>query len=446
MTLTKLSQFFIGFKTKIINSEFSTIRGRKCTIIETKIPKKYTRYCPCCGKRIKNYYDTRPVFSIRKHSININGDEVYIKAKRNRVDCPNCGVKTEKAPWAHDKSDFTYFFERLVINSLLEKTKSATAKKYKINYRSVGAILSRFNATHKVKLAECFNGLVRIGIDETGIHMNRKFITTIVNHDTKEIIRIKEGKSRDVIDDFFNALNDEQKQSIQAVSGDGAPYIASAVQDHLGDNIFCLDSFHVMQWVNDAYAIVHKKLWNKKLDEAFKNDKSCILNQNLDNQKTPSKYKFTPQYKRKSKYLMLKRGDKVDEAYASIIAKIQIVSPELYNFYYLKESLGKLLHTEDPDVAKKLLEHWCEDAKKSKSASFRAVAKKIKKRIDLIINTIRLKISNGRVEGLNRKIKTTINKCYGFRCVDNLISYVNLICSPIRNYSMYLGPYKTYPH
>ncbi|MGN8739727.1 transposase [Bilifractor sp. HCP3S3_D3] len=56
---------------------------------------------------------------------------------------------------------------------------------------------------------------------------------------------------------------------------------------------------------------------------------------------------------------------------------------------------------------------------------------KIKRHKDHILNTIRLGLSNARIEATNNKIKLIIRKAYGFRNIQNIMDIVYLVCSDI---------------
>lgn len=49
-----------------------------------------------------------------------------------------------------------------------------------------------------------------------------------------------------------------------------------------------------------------------------------------------------------------------------------------------------------------------------------------------ILNTIRLGMSNARIEATNNKIKLIIRKAYGFRNIQNMLDMVYLVCSDLK--------------
>lgn len=56
---------------------------------------------------------------------------------------------------------------------------------------------------------------------------------------------------------------------------------------------------------------------------------------------------------------------------------------------------------------------------------------KVKRHKEHILNTIRLGLSNARIETANNKIKLIIRKAFGFRNMDNLLDMVYLVCSDL---------------
>jgi hypothetical protein len=64
--------------------------------------------------------------------------------------------------------------------------------------------------------------------------------------------------------------------------------------------------------------------------------------------------------------------------------------------------------------------------------AFKVLYEKIKRHKEHILNTIRLGMSNARIEATNNKIKLIIRKAYGFRNIQNMLDMVYLVCSDLR--------------
>jgi transposase len=111
---------------------------------------------------------------------------------------------------------------------------------------------------------------------------------------------------------------------------------------------------------------------------------------------------------------------------------IQANDPQLYRAYRLKESLRLLLKSTNVQQAEADLKHWLWWASHSRIPAFHDLYEKIKRHKDHILNTIRLGLSNARIEATNNKIKLIIRKAYGFRNIQNMMDMVYLVCSDIR--------------
>ena len=76
-----------------------------------------------------------------------------------------------------------------------------------------------------------FEGLSRIGVDETSYKKGHKYITVAINHDTGKVIWAHEGHGKTIFAKFFKLLNKEQRTKIQLVSGGGARWIQECIDE-----------------------------------------------------------------------------------------------------------------------------------------------------------------------------------------------------------------------
>ena len=106
-------------------------------------------------------------------------------------------------------------------------------------------------------------------------------------------------------------------------------------------------------------------------------------------------------------------------------------NPRLYRAYLIKEKLRLLLKLDDVDEAAKKLKSWLWWASHSRIPAICDLARKIRRHKEHILNTIRLGMSNARIEATNNKIKLIIRKAYGFQNIDNMIDLIYLVCSDL---------------
>lgn len=75
---------------------------------------------------------------------------------------------------------------------------------------------------------------------------------------------------KEVLEEFFKGLTEEQKSSIKLVSGDGARWIESTAHKFCPKAIFGIDPFHVVSWCTEVLDAVRKEEWNNARDELRK--------------------------------------------------------------------------------------------------------------------------------------------------------------------------------
>ena len=91
-----------------------------------------------------------------------------------------------------------------------------------------------------------FKNLRRIGIDETSYRKGHKYITVVVDHDTNQVIWVGKGTGKEVLSSFFALLTQEQRESIELVSADGARWIQSCIEEWIPT----VKMYRWIQWFN----------------------------------------------------------------------------------------------------------------------------------------------------------------------------------------------------
>ena len=241
-------------------------------------------------------------------------------------------------------------------------------------------------------------------------------------------------------------LTEEQRASIKVVTGDGARWISDSVRHYCPNATRCMDSFHVVEWVNEALSSLRVSLYKKAQKELDRLEK-LVEKQSApgpDGKKKrgrPPKDKVTPEQLEqaratvkdldKTKYPLGKNPENLTDNQQVKLELIQNSYPELYEAYQMKEELRLILHLTDVDECTALLEEWIAKAKVCDMKEFQALAEKIDRNKKYILNTIRMQMSNARIEATNNKIKLIIRRAFGFRNIQHLIDMIMLICSDL---------------
>lgn len=392
--------------------------------------------CPECGRRRpKDGLSVRQDRSWR--SLDFGSVLVHLKGYTQRIKCPEHGSIVANVPWAYPGSRFTKEFDITVGWLAVFLSKSAVSEYMRIDWETVGRCVSRTLKEIEPDRSRRLNDLVRIGIDETSYKKGHKYITVILNHDTNTVVWAAPGHGKAVLDKFFRGLSEEQRRSIRVVTGDGARWITSAIEEYCPNCDRCVDPFHVVQWATEAVDEVRREVWReaynefKQLEEALPrcpgrprpdDEASAIL--------SAAKQKAT-EIKR-SAYALGKAPENLADNQKIRLEMIAQQNPRLYRAYKIKESLRLLLKLNDADEAAAALKSWLWWASHSRIPAICDLACKIRRHQTHILNAVRLDISNARIEATNNKIKLIIRKAYGFRNIDNMLDLVYLVCSDLK--------------
>ena len=392
--------------------------------------------CPYCGCRCPGYDHPARERKIWR-GLDFGGILVDIEASTHRIQCPEHGIVTASVPWAYPRSSFTKEFDLTVAWLAEYLPRSAVANYMRIDWQTVGNCISRSLHDLEPERANRLNGLVHIGIDETSYRKGHKYITVVVNHDTNTVVWAADGHGKAVLEQFYRSLSKEQLASIKVVTGDGARWITDCVNEFTPDCERCVDPFHVVEWAMDALDEVRKDRWHAAYEKAAQLAKENPQKRgrpkagNMASVKVLAARREASEIKH-STYTLGKAPEHLTENQKIRLDMIQANDPQLYRAYCMKESLRLLLKSTDIKQAEIDLNRWLWRASHSRIPAFHDLYKKIKRHKGHILNTIRLGLSNARIEAINNKIKLIIRKAYGFRNIQNMLDMVYLVCSDIR--------------
>ena len=356
-----------------------------------------------------------------------NTHKVYIMADMPRVVYPEHGVLAASVPWARHNSRFTKEFEELATWLSLSCTKSAVAALLRISWNTIGPIISRMRAALDSAPAARFEGLSRIGVDETSYKKGHKYITVVINHDTGKVIWAHEGHGKTIFAKFFQLLNKEQRTKIQLVSGDGARWIQECIDEFCSEAKRCIDPFHVVQWATQALGAVRRTAWH----DARKSTKDMPPKRCARPAKGSPKADTGAGDLKGSRFALGKAPENLTKKQQAQLAFIAKADRRLYRAYLLKEKLRLVFQCEDAAAAKKELDGWIKWAQHCRLNVFVELQRKIRRHYDAILATMEHHLSNAVLEATNRKIKLSVYMAYGFRNIDNMLDMIMLRCSDI---------------
>jgi transposase len=200
------------------------------------------------------------------------------------------------------------------------------------------------------------------------------------------------------------------------VSRRGRPGRGGGVGDHEdlddlaaldGEAQIIFDRFHIQRLAHDALDEVRRAQAREVDTEA---DKTAL---------------------KKSRWALQKNPWNLSRTEKDKLAQVQKANRPLYRAYLLKESLLHVLDRHQIHVAETKLDEWLDWARRSRLAPFVKPAAPVRDHRSGILAYVRTRLSNGRTEALNGKIRTITRRAYGFHNAFNLIALIMLCCSGI---------------
>ena len=123
-------------------------------------------------------------------------------------------------------------FDEQVARPAVRCSKSAVAELMRVAWRTVGAIVTRVWADTCAGV-DLLDGLRRIGIDDISYKKGHRYLTVVVDHDSRRLVWAAPGRDKATLRAFFDLLGPERSAQVTHVSADAADWIADVVAEHI---------------------------------------------------------------------------------------------------------------------------------------------------------------------------------------------------------------------
>lgn len=366
-------------------------RASRLTLRVTLRPRANGRaICDGCGQRRAGYdrlpersWEFVPLWQIA----------VFFVYARRRVDCPRCGVKAERIPWAKGMSQQTLEYRWFLSTWAQRLSWKEVGEVFHASWDSVYRAV-RFAVYWGVIHRE-IKGVEAIGVDEIQWRRGHQYLTLVYQIDggMRRLLWVAQDRTESALDKFFDVLGDDILPTLRFVCSDmWRPYL-QVFQKRAGNAVHVLDRYHIMARLNKAIDEIRageaRRLKADGYEPILKHSRWCLLKRpaNLTERQTV-KMKDLLRYN-----LRAVRG------------------------YLLKEDFQRFWSYETPGWARRFFREWATRAMRSKLEPLKKVVRSLREHEELLLNWFRARgeISAGIVEGLNNKAKLTMRKSYGFR-------------------------------
>jgi len=386
--LNRLERYksFVYGKSRLVQE-----KGGLTVEVELRPRRNSRPICSGCGQAGPGY--DRDQEKRRFQFVPLWGMAVFFLYAMRRVDCPCCGVKVERVPWAEGKNHLTTTYQWFL---------AGWAKL--LSWKQVGRVFrtSWENVFRSVKMAVAWglarrslDGIAALGVDEVQWQKGHKYLTLVYQIDKhcKRLLWIGKDRTAKTFLGFFRMLGPERAASIRFVCSDMWKAFLKVIKKKVPGALHILDRFHIMSLMNKAIDKIRAAEAKRLKQDGYQ----PIL--------------------KHSRWVWLKRVWNLTRNQAVKLKELLKYNLQTVRAYLLKEDFQRFGEYRSVTWAKRFLKEWCTRALRSKIGPMKKVAHTLRAHEPLILNWFRAKgtMSSGVVAGLNYNVKLSIRKAYGFR-------------------------------
>lgn len=328
--------------------------------------------------------------------------KAYLTARVPRSNCPKCGKKQVAVPWARPESGFTLLFEALLVHFGREMSVSAAAALASISQNVLWRLLGHY--VDKGVREQDITRVRAVGIDECSKRKGQKYITTFCDLDKSRVIYVADGRESKTVDEFAGHIINKglDPGNIKDVCADMWPAYLSGVKKNLPEATVTYDRYHVMTYVNKAVDEVRRR--EAKVKSALKD----------------------------TRYIWLKNPENLTKKQQVTLNSIKEQDLETVRAYSIRLAIQRLWEFDNIKDARLYLEKCLSWASHSKLEPMAELARFIRRHEDGILRSVKSRITNGIVEGINSKIKTAVKRAYGFKSFDYYRTIIYLVAGKLK--------------
>ena len=350
---------------------------------------------------------------------------IYVELPRTKHICPACGATTDRIhdyrmqtikdlPLARDT--FLHLRKRRYRCScgkrFFEKN-SFLPRYYRVTSRLVANIIqefrkivpateigSRFNvsAVTAMRYFNCYNKKLKelpeiISLDEfKGNSGGHKYNSIIVDPKEKKVLDILPNRYENDLIKYFSQF--PSKTKVKYFVCDMNPHFRNVASTCFKQAVVVADRYHVVRQV----------FW--AVEKVRKNEQS----------KLPDRHR---KYFKKSRYLLMKPIEKLDEDEMERLALMFELAPRLADAYRIKNEFLVAFHSNSAQEGREMLADWLLSVEVMQLPEFDDCVKAYRNWFQEILNSMDVPWSNGYIEGCNNKTKVLKRVCFGMRNFNN---------------------------
>ena len=231
-------------------------------------------------------------------------------------------------------------------------------------------------------------------VDETSLRRRHRHVTVLINGETGEGLGVVKHRNSQALSGFLASQGHRWCRQVKVVVTDGSEAYRAAIRSHLGHATHVVDRFHVAKWLTSALIEVRRRI--QRIGPPG------------------SRPAYNPEVFR-SRYLQLRRADRLDEEARGRLEQVLSHHPELAHAWTLYQHLHRIYTAAGDDDANQALGEFIAAYQDRSLPEFeQVIGALIDWGDEIFVFHDTDRTANGRFEGTNNKLGVLKRVAYGF--------------------------------
>jgi transposase len=211
MSVPTIAPYFPFRRIKIIKQ--NVMPEAEAANIHLQPNKRFTPICQRCGQRATGVHS----WALRKlRDLSIAATRVWLTCRYRKVFCAHCqGIHVENLELFHPYLRVTNRMARYVYELCQYMTVSEVARHLGLNWKTVKSIDKYF--LEREYGQPDLTGLRILAVDEISIRKGHQYLTIVLDYLSGRVVFVGKDRRAETLERFFNQLNAEQLNDIEAV-------------------------------------------------------------------------------------------------------------------------------------------------------------------------------------------------------------------------------------